>query len=250
MGLIIGCVITLVFWSIIIIVITAISSAMPKNGKKQNELIKDITNQLNKEVDNYLLTKLIDNQINVSKKVYLGNDKYFIVDDNNKNFTIVEIKKVHSKTDNSSPKLSLTEYLNRLSIQELKVIDVSSLVDKFYNISINNIYTYKDLLKFEVTDMSVVKKTYTMESKTGDALLGAVVGDTLWGGLEGGTVGAIAGSSGKRQITEDTKKATSFQVMLYFNRLDTSNIAVRVNYNHLLRDFISTLEYILNNKEG
>lgn len=111
---------------------------------------------------------------------------------------------------------------------------------------------FDDLIKIDIIDQTTVNTTrqFTMESKTGDSLVGAFLGDALIGGLNGGTIGAIAGASSKRNITEETfvDKEIAFDIVLYLNRLNDNTLTINVNDEKKLRELVGIFQYILNNK--
>ena len=112
---------------------------------------------------------------------------------------------------------------------------------------------FDDLIKIDIIDRTIVNTTrqFTMESKTGDSLVGAFLGDAFLGGINGSTIGAIAGASGKRNITETESfedRKIAFDIVLYLNRLNNNTLIINVTNEEKLRELIGTFQYILNNK--
>ena len=90
-----------------------------------------------------------------------------------------------------------------------------------------------------------------MESKSGDALMGAFIGEmfseTVFDNY--GTIGAIVGASGERKITENVDKKTNFAVCVnvYLNDINESYKSFTFTSESAVREFVGILEYIKNN---
>lgn len=132
-------------------------------------------------------------------------------------------------------------------------VDCNNIMNECFSLVNEDVIKFNDLIKIDIIDRTTVNTTrqFTMESKTGDSLVGAFLGDALLGGINGGTIGAIAGASGERNITETetlVDKKFAYDIVLYINRLSNNALTINVNNEAKLKELVGTFQYILNNK--
>lgn len=250
------------------------------SSPEKDKLVAETITRINDCAERYFQEKLKDNHLNfdTTKNVLIKDNKYsfvedahdllirankyLLVDDTSKVFAIANFEYVISLLryirNNIKPtckqvKLGLKNYLDVLSSNEIQSLNIEEVTSQNCHLNLDK-FQYKDLIKVDIIDKTNIstQKTYTMQSKMGDSILGACVGDLLLGPLNGASAGAIIGSSGKREIVENTKttKRILFQVVLYLNSLDMPNITLDIHSESELREVTSVLEYILNNKNN
>jgi len=206
----------------------------------------------------YDCLKFIENKYKeYAKCVPINPYSYLLVDDKEKLFKIDRYynKLLRKRIDISrltSYKLAPYE-LDDLRKDFLKVYQPSGdIMEKCFSLESEDEIKFDDLIKIDIIDKTTVNTTrqFTMESKTGDSLVGAFLGDAILGGINGGTIGAIAGAAGKRNITEETfvDKEIAFDIVLYLNRLNNNTLTINVNDEKNLRELVGIFQYILNNK--
>ena len=198
--------------------------------------------------------KIIKSKLEISKMLSLSTYEMLIVDDKNKKFLFYSPR----YCDFYKPIKKMLEN-GTLTINELEQIksknNLPSLIkDLYVPYTFPKVYNFNDLNRVDVIDMTTTDETrsYTMESKSGDALMGAIAGSLLSETIfnEYAAAGAVIGASGERKITENVDKKISyeFRVNIYLNDINESCKSIKLYREYELRELIGTLEFIKNNK--
>lgn len=237
-----------------------------KRKKQENELQAEnykIVKEAENLIRDYFYKKdneFIKSKFKVAKNIPLDNCINFIVDVENKTFTFFTSSfcstAYHNVVDDLVYKRFDLRKLHEgtIDINSLKEEIYSKLASKTYNYNECKVYSFSDLNRVEFIDKSRTdeKRTYTMESKAGNALLGAVAGSMLSETIfnEFATAGAVIGASGERKITENVERSTHIElcVNVYLNDIDMPYQTFTFKSENKLREFIGALEYIKNNK--
>lgn len=220
-------------------------------------------------------SKLSNLNINIDKLINYHTGEYLIIDNTKKNFyfiatkstmfdksklmEVIEKNELHS-LDGFELMLNDPEH-HRLykDYSALNALTSSSLQQ---NPFIKSEFSYGDLIKVDFTDKTTVdeEKTYTIQGREDEALLGAIIGDmfstktvTRFGEFKTDSyaeVGAIIGASGEREVTENVKKTVNckFEITLYLNNLDCTNLTITIENENLAKEIFATFNYILCNK--
>lgn len=236
-----------------------------KNTSKEGELLAEnykIASQAEDFIRDYFDKKdneFIESKFKISKNIQL-NSCNFIIDVENKTFGFFTPSFYYVAYEDMIYELVYKKF--DLKEQPQNIIDINSLKEEIYNILESNtydfceckVYNFSDLNRVEFIDKSRTdeKRTYTMESKSGDAFWGAVGGSLLSETIfnEYATAGAIIGASGERKVTENVERDThiEFCVNVYLNDIENPYETFTFNNENKLREFIGALEYIKNNK--
>lgn len=204
--------------------------------------------------------EFIKENFTVSKTIELSTCD-FIIDTEHKTFSFFKPSCISTTYSNLVDdliykKFNLRElHKNKIDINNVQEEVYKELTSNTYDTcECNKIYNFRDLNRVELIDKSRTdeKRTYTMESKSGDAFWGAVAGSMLSETIfnEYATAGAVIGASGERNITENVERNTHIElsVTVYLNDINNPYETFTFTNENELREFIGALEYIKNNK--
>lgn len=262
LGIFIG---LLVFYLPAFIIHSLIKNFIAFYKKKSGELSleniryqrKQVINNITKYIGDYFVAedyKIIKSKLEISKTLSLPTYETLMVDITNKKFLFYS-----ANLGNFDKKIERMLENGALTINELEQVkskdNLPALIKNLYApYMFPKLYNFNDLNRVDVIDMTTADETrsYTMESKSGDALMGAIAGSLLSETIfnEYAAAGAVIGASGERKITENVDKKISyeFRVNIYLNDINESCKSIKLYREYELRELIGTLEYIKNNK--
>lgn len=148
----------------------------------------------------------------------------------------------------------LPENIEKLLVYDDKkeLLYVNMIFDKFLATTKHEIIScsYNEVLRYELIDKTtsqLIGNSSTTSSNVGKAIGGAIATRLLFGN---GTIGAIIGSSGKKNTntTYQTKTTEKYILNIYLNKLDNSIIKIETDNRNIISNIISIVEYIINSK--
>ncbi|MEE3349053.1 MAG: hypothetical protein VZR09_03345 [Candidatus Gastranaerophilaceae bacterium] len=228
---------------------------MPKKFEniRRGEINSIISNNLScsdEDWENSLKVK----SFNADKIVKYGDFAAFVIDNTQKEFALAR----YTVNSESLIQSLLNVQRNELDYYRANGRAFSEYAKQYINFNLSQRFKYSDIIKYEVVDKTEVNKerTFVKESNALDVVSGAIAGnmmqDTmLFGHVENAAlVGAMAGNAGK-QVTHEKVKITKnilFDIVLTLNNIQNPNIVFTVDNENELRDIVSVLEYMINNK--
>lgn len=249
-----------VIYHVILKKIISYLKQLVEKGKQRNSHTERIQaiNGIARYIRQYFLSKdyeTIGANLSLSKYQSLSSGVEFFIDTKNKKF--IFYSPCYEDFYKPIEKMLIENIISLTAIKQVTSKNnlPKEIKDLYVSCKIPKIYDFVDMNRFEVIDKTTTdeKRSYTMESNSGKALMGTIVGSMLSETVfeEYATAGAIIGASGERKITENVEKKINYEfcVNIYLNDINESYKSFTFTKEDDLRNFVGILEYIKNNKE-